>query len=93
VTSPGAQSIDTTGITQFLADRFAEEGRGPDSWQLRLVNLHAKDKYYDGCVICDNGNNSCGCMGGWHWKYPCDTLKLLALHYAEHPDYKPEWRP
>jgi hypothetical protein len=32
-------------------------------------------------------------MGGNHWSYPCDTLKLLALPYADHPDYRDEWRP
>jgi hypothetical protein len=24
---------------------------------------------------------------------PCDTLKMLALPYADHPDYLEEWRP
>lgn len=24
---------------------------------------------------------------------PCDTLLALALPYADHPDYQPEWRP
>lgn len=25
--------------------------------------------------------------------FPCATLRALALPYAEHPDYNPEWRP
>ena len=25
--------------------------------------------------------------------FPCKTLRLLALPYADHPDYQPEWRP
>jgi hypothetical protein len=24
--------------------------------------------------------------------YPCDTLRVLALPYADHPDYREEWR-
>lgn len=24
---------------------------------------------------------------------PCPTVRMLALPYAEHPDYRPEWRP
>ena len=24
---------------------------------------------------------------------PCATLRLLALPYADHPDYREEWRP
>lgn len=26
-------------------------------------------------------------------QYPCRTLQLLALPYADHPDYRDEWRP
>jgi hypothetical protein len=25
--------------------------------------------------------------------YPCDTARMLALPYADHPDYRAEWRP
>jgi hypothetical protein len=25
--------------------------------------------------------------------YPCETLRLLALPYAEHPNYRKEWTP
>lgn len=25
--------------------------------------------------------------------YPCDELRLLALPDADHPDYRPEWKP
>jgi len=24
---------------------------------------------------------------------PCPTLRFLALPYADHPDYQPEWKP
>ena len=27
------------------------------------------------------------------WAADCATLRLLAQPYAEHPDYRPEWRP
>ncbi|MEU2788994.1 DUF6221 family protein [Streptomyces sp. NPDC007100] len=59
----------------------------------RLLVVHAKSSSYDGCATCDAGNDSCGCLGGAHWEYPCDTMKLLALPYADHPDYHEEWRP
>jgi hypothetical protein len=26
-------------------------------------------------------------------RYPCRTLRLLALPYTDHPDYRDEWRP
>lgn len=28
----------------------------------------------------------------WH-KYPCRTMRLLALPFAGHPDYREEWKP
>ena len=31
--------------------------------------------------------------GRWHEEFPCRTLRLLALAYADHPDYQQEWRP
>lgn len=36
----------------------------------------------DPAAIC----NECGGL------YPCETLELLALPYADHPDYREEWR-
>lgn len=50
----------------------------------RIIALHFRTSYLpgddpdDGCIVC----------GGW----PCDTLRLLALPYADHPDYRQEWR-
>ena len=32
--------------------------------------------------------------GNWQrFRAPCFTLRLLALPYADHPDYREEWRP
>lgn len=28
-----------------------------------------------------------------YWRDPCATLRLLALPYADHPEYRPEWAP
>lgn len=37
------------------------------------------------------------CGSGEPYEYPtwwpCDTLRLLALPFADHPDCRPEWRP
>ncbi|MFJ6617597.1 DUF6221 family protein [Kitasatospora sp. NPDC091335] len=30
------------------------------------------------------------CFGQYH---PCETLRLLALPYQDHPDYRPDWAP
>jgi len=54
----------------------------------RVVGLHREligetrggDRVGEGCVECDS-----------FW--PCDTLRLLVLPYAQHPDYREEWKP
>ena len=35
----------------------------------------------------------CGVPGYESIEAPCDTIKYLALPYANHPDYLPEWKP
>ncbi|MCM3822271.1 DUF6221 family protein [Streptomyces sp. DR3-1] len=40
-----------------------------------------------GCECCGHSEEYSD-RGGW-----CETLRLLALSYADHPDYREEWRP
>lgn len=53
----------------------------------RIVELHAPGEfeYADGdvCMLCDRQGPE---------PYPCTTLRLLALPYSDHPDYREEWR-
>ncbi|MCQ8831746.1 DUF6221 family protein [Streptomyces malaysiensis] len=54
----------------------------------RLVGLHERlsgDAPF--CVTCDAPS---GIPGRDHG---CDTIRLLALPYSDHPDYREEWRP
>jgi len=62
----------------------------------RIAAEHPK---YDGyglgaycqvCAPCDADGNP-DVYDDTHW--PCPTLRLLALPYADHPDYREEWRP
>ena len=50
----------------------------------RIVEIHGpsdrREYDYALCKRCTDG-------------HPCDTLRLLALPYADHPDYREEWRP
>lgn len=56
----------------------------------RIVELHRGQK-----ALWDDDENplevvecpECGVL------FPCPTLRLLALPYADHPDYREEWRP
>lgn len=55
----------------------------------QLLALHepGEMEYVDGdvCMACD--------VKGGEPFYPCKTLRLLALPYADRPGYREEWRP
>jgi hypothetical protein len=64
----------------------------------RILDEHTKDS------ICVDGRECCKrCVVdieiAWDEAFaamepiPCPTVRLLALPYAEHPDYRQEWRP
>jgi hypothetical protein len=36
---------------------------------------------------------TCGAPDEYGIPWPCGTLRDLALPYADHPDYDPEWKP
>lgn len=92
-------------ITDFLLERITE-GAG-QVWaereaKRRIIERHAiKERLPPGAPpICSE-------CGGSDWKpespgvefpfpwvmpWPCPTLRLLALPYDDHPDYREEWR-
>ncbi|MFI8531784.1 DUF6221 family protein [Streptomyces aquilus] len=49
----------------------------------RLLDVHALNGWV--CDTCDNGEVE--------QTFPCLTLRLLALPYADRPGYREEWRP
>lgn len=55
----------------------------------RIVELHTGDKYY----VYEDTKYACETCGDGTIKWPCDTLRLLALPYADHIDYREEWKP
>jgi hypothetical protein len=66
----------------------------------RIIELHAIGPCADGpkgvlvCGTCGpHGDSTAAWHGGDYAWYPCDTIKTLALPYADHPDYREEWRP
>jgi hypothetical protein len=61
----------------------------------RIIALHGYDEsLYDNkdedepryCLACGDSDYEVG-------PYPCDTVRLLALPYADRPGYQEEWRP
>lgn len=64
----------------------------------QIVKLHgpvilrggAGAKYFDTITVCTS------CEPSHQFPesaFPCATLRLLALPYTDHPDYRPEWSP
>ncbi|WP_333742672.1 DUF6221 family protein [Streptomyces ardesiacus] len=55
----------------------------------RLIALHREledpQEMQDYCATCE--------VTGKYPEYPCKTLRLLALPYADRPGYRDEWRP
>lgn len=41
------------------------------------------------CGTCGQDDQTGDLIGDW----PCPTVQLLAMPYADHPDYREEWRP
>lgn len=78
-----------SGTVEMSAARFLAECEA----KRRIVAQHRlspdpepDDDWLGICTMCtDTGPEA----QGW----PCDTLKALASVYAEHPDYREEWRP
>jgi hypothetical protein len=57
----------------------------------RILDLHTPARPGDpsyGCPTCWEGAEDGGPMD-----YPCPTLRLLALPYADRPGYQGSWRP
>ncbi|MFD8254950.1 DUF6221 family protein [Streptomyces werraensis] len=61
----------------------------------QLLALHLPTPYQDegdrwpGCTTCSWRDE----MDDLQVRYPCKTVRLLALPYADRPGYREEWRP
>jgi len=90
ITQPNFASLSRYALADIAAKRAIVEihqpERGPDTWYW----LERRCK---------------GCGSGWHKWIPdrppteigpergCPTLRALASVYADHPDYREEWKP
>lgn len=82
-----ARHVERWSSTRVLAECAAKR---------RIIELHehAKvrpdptDEFDFGCWRCHHDRDYGVLAEGW-----CDTVRALALPYADHPDYREEWRP
>lgn len=56
----------------------------------QILNEHRGSDSY---VYTDDGTRACSTCGDSTIRHPCQTLRLLAAVYADHPDYQEAWRP
>ena len=75
------QRDDAEFIARFNPARVLAECKA----KRRIVALH--EKCGTGRGRCDDGGH------GWDDELGCLDLALLALPDADHPDYRPEWKP
>ncbi|QBI56755.1 DUF6221 family protein [Streptomonospora litoralis] len=76
---------------------FAQRVYRSVTGQLRILEEHPQTRGWDGdgvdnpiCETCARDDRDGGQDGD---PYPCTTLRLLALPYADHPHYQQEWAP
>lgn len=77
-----------------LADIDAKR-RIVDEHLPRTVNIADYEQFQPGVVICSTCSYPHGqSVGADEYRpHPCRTLRLLALPFAGHQDYREEWRP
>jgi hypothetical protein len=98
----GATIVATTGVPSERQNLVNAEhiARHDPARVLRDVEARRAllDEHHDvndgSCGTCVDGQWGYPTHGGSSpQRFPCRTLRLLALPYADHPDYNPEWRP
>ncbi|WP_225794772.1 DUF6221 family protein [Streptomyces aculeolatus] len=72
--------IETADATPYRDVAF---GLADIDAKRRIADLHQADDEKAEAPICTT------CL----YAPPCETLRALALPYADHPDYREEWRP
>jgi hypothetical protein len=95
-----------TGVWGDLDDEVAEHiARHDPDRELRrvagdrqIVALHEPARVWTGSSYADGKCSTClisesDLYGNEYETVPCPTLRALAVPYADHEDYQPEWRP
>lgn len=80
--NPAFMPVTGPGLSDLV-----KRARAKTEAERRTVDLHGHAPHE--CVAWDELlGETCTC-----YEMACPTLRLLALPYADHPDYRPEWRP
>jgi hypothetical protein len=90
-------TIDDRGLRDWLSNLPADSGAADwvRQWladidaKRRILEEHAYAPQSDSCRICWRSNWGSSVREMW----PCPTVRLLALPYAERSSYQDQWRP
>lgn len=75
---------DCKAKRQILALHYRLDGAAPETFPYIDDSYGQQRVVWPPCAVCDEGSP----------KRPyCDTVRILAAVYADHPDYREEWRP
>jgi hypothetical protein len=84
------------GVDSYGQEVFAKRVLAECESKRRIVRVHGPR---DGeCDVCNRGwwdedDDGTERYASMPEAYPCLTLRALALPYADHPDYRDEWKP
>lgn len=77
------QAPSARALAEFIAEHDPARVLREIDAKRRILAEHALNGWV--CTTCDNGEVE--------QVFPCPTLRLLALPYADRPGYREEWRP
>jgi len=83
------ENADADGVGQHIAEHDPARVLREIDAKRQLIALHQEvedpEEMQDYCATCE--------VTGNYPYYPCATLRLLALPYADRPGYRDDWRP
>jgi hypothetical protein len=92
--TPGGLVIDDLGLVGSTGGRYAAEHIARHDPARVLREVAAKRKILDHHKpVRHEGRTMCHSCLGAEISWPCQTLQHLAVIWADHPDYDPDWAP
>jgi hypothetical protein len=95
ITDVDPEASQPDGVARHIAEHDPARVLREIDAKRQLLALHLPTPYQDegdswpGCTTCSWRDE----MDDLQVRYPCKTVRLLALPYADRPNYREEWRP
>ena len=89
----GSQDFMTPGVGQHIAVHDPARVLREIDAKRQLLKLHAPSDLGTWVGDDEDETPACRTCGNLTARFPCRTLRLLALPYADRPGYREEWAP